>query len=77
MLPTLENMGEIDPRNLAMVLGDKSDLAAKSLVKPLPHMMFTEENCNLYDNVRPIKWQDPNGDAVRKSSQTFRLESTT
>lgn len=25
----------------------------------LPAMSFDEHNCDLYDNVRPIKWTDP------------------
>lgn len=33
-------------------------------------MMFDKHNCELYDNVRPIKWEDPTQVSVQPSNFT-------
>ena len=37
-------------------------------VDKLPPMMFDEHSCDLYDQVRPIKWHDPEFDVSYLSS---------
>lgn len=46
--------------NLDLLLEGKSDFHLKhgGLKEELPSMMFNEDDCDLYDNVRPIKWTD-------------------
>jgi predicted YcjX-like family ATPase len=47
--------------DLPQFLAKNSDFT-KKLGLPtdeIPQMLFDEHNCDLYDNVRPIKWTDP------------------
>ena len=62
LLPALKDRGNIDPKDLPEALGNASDLIEKNDMDHLPHMMFDEHNCDLFDNVHPIKWVDPVND---------------
>ena len=62
LLPRLQDRGGIEPRDLAEALGTASDLVEKNDPDHLPHMLFDEHNCDLFDNVHPIKWVDPNNE---------------
>lgn len=42
-------------------LEGKSDFGAKNPYG-LPEMLFNEENCDLFDQVRPINWVDPDAE---------------
>ena len=55
---------EIDASQLGDALGDKSDMVEKNDSGHLPSMLFDEHNCDLFDNVHPIKWVDPANDQV-------------
>ena len=47
--------------DLKMVLDCKSDFPEKhgGKAEELPAMMFNPHDCDLYDSVRPIRWNDP------------------
>jgi len=62
---------------LETALEDLSDFAQKhgGEKKKLPEMMFDEHNCDLFDNVRPIRWTDPTYNVSdNKHNLTFALE---
>jgi len=41
-----------------------SDLVDKNESRHYPAMMFDKHNCDLYDQVHPMKWIDPQPDLV-------------
>jgi len=43
---------------LGTLLADKSDFG-KDGVETLPHVMFDKHNCEMYDQVHPLKWVNP------------------
>ena len=49
---------ELAGADLKRAIEGKSDFAAKNPLN-LPEMLFNEENCDLFDQVRPIHWVDP------------------
>ena len=55
---------EVKSKDLGDALGDRSDLVAKNDPDHIPTMFFDEHNCDLFDNVHPIKWVDPANDQV-------------
>ena len=59
LLATLKDKGSIAPKDLPAALGNASDFIDKNDPDHLPHMFFDEHNCDLFDNVHPIKWVDP------------------
>jgi len=59
VLPKLGEEGKIDPSKLEAALNGMSDILKKGDPNHVPHMMFDEHNCDLYDQVRPINWVDP------------------
>ena len=56
-----EKINQLSGERLMQVLiGNESDLYEKmQQAEELPPMIFDEHNCDLYDQVRPIKWTDP------------------
>ena len=68
MLET-HNGQEVKGPDLPDALDGKSDYHEKSEIKHLPDMFFDEHNCDLFDNVHPIKWVDPANDQVSESEK--------
>ena len=64
-LRKLEEEGDMGGQKLVDAINDESDLVSKG-AGFMPNMHFTEENCDLYDNVRPVKWADPEPEKVSR-----------
>lgn len=61
---------ELEGDHLKQVLNGKSDFVEKNPYG-MPEMLFNEENCDLFDQVRPINWVDPDAE-VTSSSPYFQ-----
>lgn len=50
------------------VLGRASDFVRKLDTQPcaVPQLLFDEQNCDFYDQIRPLIWKDPT-ELVRKN----------
>ena len=62
LLGELGVRGDIPGGQLADAIGDRSGLITQNDPEHLPNMMFDEFNCELFDNVHPRQWVDPQND---------------
>mmetsp|Transcript_5053 Transcript_5053/g.8617 ORF Transcript_5053/g.8617 Transcript_5053/m.8617 type:complete len:172 (+) Transcript_5053:374-889(+) len=58
-----KNIGHAE---MAEKLKDVSDIMQKNNNSHIPDILLDKFNCELFDNVRPIKWVDPSTDGVEK-----------
>jgi hypothetical protein len=67
---------ELEGEELVAAIKDRSDFYQKN-PDFLPEMLFNEENCEMWDQVRPINWVDPKAEVcLNFYSSVFDRTST-
>lgn len=62
---------DIPPEELRQLLSGVSSLAENQ--SELPHVMFDPINCEMYDNVRPLQWVDPDVTPSRPGEKVYDM----